>query len=157
MAENFTPINTQEELDAVIGPRLARERSAVTKQFEQQIAGFTSDLAARDSRIKELEEAAKGYQQDRQQLEELQRRVKTYETDSVKTRIAQEIGLPAGLSSRIQGETEEEIRKDAEALLGAVGRRQEPLFSNERGGAPGKSSDHSAALLKLAQDLGPNA
>ena len=32
----FTPITTQEELDAVIGERLKRERDTVTKRYEEK-------------------------------------------------------------------------------------------------------------------------
>lgn len=159
MAENsFTPITTQEEFDAALGPRLARERSTVTKQFESQISGFQSDIAAREARIAELEKRQEEFDASRKTIEDLQRRVKQYETDSVKTRIARETGLPFDLAGRLQGESEEDIRKDAEALRAIVGQsRTAPLRTDEPGGSPGKGGSQQAALLRLAQDLGPKA
>ena len=136
--EEFRPILTQEELNSRIGTRIAREREAVQRQFEAQIGGFRSDLAARDQRIKELEAAAKQHEGDAQTIRDLQARVKGFETDALRSKIAHEAGLPYGMASRLTGEKEEDIRKDAEevrALMrGALPR--EPL-AKPQGSADG--------------------
>lgn len=44
-------------------------------------------------------------------------RIQTYETDALKSRIAHEVGLPFEMSSRLNGSTEADIRKDAQSLL----------------------------------------
>lgn len=137
-AAEFTPITTQEEFDHIVGPRLARERDAVAKRYDADLAGLRTDLADRDARIKTLEEAAKSHEQDAATIRDLQARVKGYETDSVKTRIALETGLPYGMAQRLTGEKEEDIRKDAEALRAMMRASQpkEPL-ARPAGGAGG--------------------
>ena len=47
---------------------------------------------------------------------DLNARIQTYETDALKTRIAHEVGLPFEMSSRLNGSTEADIRKDAQSL-----------------------------------------
>lgn len=48
---------------------------------------------------------------------DLNARIQTYETDALKSRIAHEVGLPFEMSSRLNGSTEADIRKDAQSLL----------------------------------------
>lgn len=130
--EEFKPITTQEELNAVIGDRVtkarASERKTVEEEFTQKYADYDSiksKLAEKENRItelgKELEQAKNAGSTNDEKIKELQAKVQKYESDSVKTRIAQELGLDAGLANRLTGETEEDIRKDAEALKGIVG------------------------------------
>ena len=69
----------------------------------------------------ELEQAKNAGSTNDKTIKELQEKVQKYESDSVKTRIAQEFGLDASLANRLTGETEEDIRKDAEALKSIVG------------------------------------
>ena len=130
--EAFKPITTQEELNAVIGDRvtkaIASERKTVEEEFTQKYADYDSiknTLIEKENRItelgKELEQAKNAGSTNEEKIKELQAKVQKYESDSVKTRIAQEFGLDAGLANRLTGETEEDIRKDAEALKGIVG------------------------------------
>lgn len=130
--EEFKPITTQEELNAVIGGRVtkarASERKTVEEEFTQKYADYDSiksTLAEKENRItelgKELDKAKSTGSTNDKTIKELQAKVQKYESDSVKTRIAQELGLDAGLANRLTGETEEDIRKDAEALKGIVG------------------------------------
>ena len=130
--EEFKPITTQEELNAVIGDRVtkarASERKTVEEEFTQKYADYDSiknTLTEKENRItelgKELEQAKNAGSTNDEKIKELQAKVQKYESDSVKTRIAQELGLDAGLANRLTGETEEDIRKDAEALKGIVG------------------------------------
>lgn len=155
MAE-FTPITTQEQFDAAIGERIKRERESLAKKYGDY---DTLKKAAADyeKQIGELnrtaEESAKKYAGYDKTLADLQARVKGYETDSVKTRIAHELGLPYGMARRITGETEEDIRADAEALSremeGSTRRTAAPLRSTE---TPGDGGKH-AALKGVLQDL----
>ena len=130
--EAFKPITTQEELNAVIGDRVtkarASERKTVEEEFTQKYADYDSiknTLTEKENRItelgKELEQAKNAGSTNDKTIKELQEKVQKYESDSVKTRIAQEFGLDASLANRLTGETEEDIRKDAEALKSIVG------------------------------------
>lgn len=104
MAE-FTPITTQEEFDAAIGKRLERERKTISEQY--------GDYETLKTKVSDYEKQIGDLTKSR---DALQTQVKGYETNSVKMRIAHETGIPFELAGRLSGETEEEIRKDAEAM-----------------------------------------
>lgn len=126
----FKPIETQEALDAIIKDRLGRERKKGTEA--------TAELQQRlDASIAENEalkaESAKS-QKIAQENAELKAKVKKYETDSVKTRVSLEMGIPAELATRLMGETEEEIKADAEIFVKSLPKptRTAPQRSTER-------------------------
>ena len=167
---DFTPINTQEEFDAAISSRLKRERDSLTKSLAQKYAdeGYMSPAdvtamkAGYDKQLGELntaiEAASKKAAEQDKSIAEKDAAIKRYETASVKARIAHETGLPYELASRLSGETEEEIRKDAEAFAKLVGsgRRSDPKATNEPGGDPGKAAESlskDAAYKKLLSGI----
>ncbi|MBQ7146015.1 MAG: DUF4355 domain-containing protein [Lachnospiraceae bacterium] len=143
MAEEFKPITTQEEFDAAIKTRLARERATVEKQYadyEDLKAQVAKSKADRQSAEDKWEERLTALQKT---VEEANGKIKTYEISALKNRIAQEVGLPAELTDRISGETEEELKKDAKAL--------KSVFSaHQRAGLPGYKNDEAAADPKTA-------
>lgn len=116
MAEEFRPITTQEELDAVIKDRLKRQESSIRSEYADY-----EDLKKRSEAWQKSEEKYKA------DIDTLSGRVKGYETDSVKRRIAHELELPYGAETRLFGETEEEIRKDAEGLKALIGSQKAPV------------------------------
>lgn len=132
MANLENPITTQEELDAIIGERLRRDREKTAKQYE----GYISP-ADMDARIKDLTDKLTEYKGQltdyKGQLDAKDKELKSYEAASVKSRIADEVGLDRRLIGRLSGGTEEEIRKDAEALKGLFDRSAPvaPLASTE--------------------------
>ena len=87
----FTPINTQEEFEA----RVAEVYGDI-KDLQGQITTLTGE---RDT---------------------LQAKVKGYETGELRHRIAREKGIPAEMADRLTGETEADIRKDADAMANLV-------------------------------------
>ena len=137
MAE-FTPIETQEQFDAAIGERLKRERDSLAKKY-----GDYEDLkkkaAEQETKISELsrsiEETTKKYSGFEKTKAELEGRIKGYETNSVKMRIAHETGIPFELANRLTGEDEDAIRKDAELMAGLLASKTpaDPLGSTEHG------------------------
>ncbi|MCC8135069.1 MAG: DUF4355 domain-containing protein [Ruminococcus sp.] len=112
MSDEFTPIETQEAFDAAIKGRLERCTRSVTDEVTKKFEGWLSpEEAAKssgeyESRIAELTA----------QNSELAAKNKAYESSSVKMRIACEAGIPFELADKLSGETEDEIRKDAEKL-----------------------------------------
>lgn len=117
---DFEPINSQEEFDKRIKERIKRETEKFSdyedlktqiNTLNSQIESLNGEIQGKDSKYNELET----------KFNESNAKIAKYESDSVKTRIAQEFGLDAGLANRLTGETEEDIRKDAEALKGIVG------------------------------------
>lgn len=120
MAE-FTAIETQEQLDAIIKARLDREK-----------ASHQTELQTLNDRIKALEKDAEGFSGYAKEKSELEAKISRYETDSAKREIAEEYGLPKGFHSRLQGENAEQWRSDAETLQKLVGNdRTPPLASHD--------------------------
>ena len=132
----FKPINTQEEFDAAIKDRLERERGKFSdyESLKTQVGTLTTE---RDTAV--------------QQLSDANAKIKTYETNSVKMRIAQEKGLPAEMALRLTGETEEDIAKDADSMVQIfkATKGTAPLFDN----TSGAGDDQDAALKQMLQNL----
>ena len=115
---DFTPITTQEQFDAAIKERLER----AYKKYE----GYTSpdDLekirAEYDKQIADLnsaaEASAKKYANFEKELADRDSKIKGFETASIKTRVAHELGLPYGASEFLKGDDEATIKESAEAF-----------------------------------------
>lgn len=153
---DFTPITTQEEFDAAIGPRIKRERETVTREFQEKLdtalkenAECKEKITGYEKSLGEAEEKIKGHDKV---VADLKAQVSRYEADSVKTRIAHEVGIPHELASRLSGEDEEAIRKDAECiskLLGQQGYKAPPLRSTEEGEVSQKQAAYKTMLNNL--------
>lgn len=134
----FNPITTQEQLDAVIGERIKREKETLAKKYgdydslKTKVADYEKQIG---DMSKAAEEAGKKYAGYDKVVADLQKQIKGYESSSVKTRIAHETGLPYELAGRLSGDTEDDIRRDAESLLKVMGsqRQAPPLASTEMG------------------------
>jgi len=140
MAE-FTPINTQEEFDAAIGARLKRERDTITAKYADY-----DDLKGKVASLETQVNTLTGEKAD------LEKKVKGHETTSVKMRIAQELGIPSAMAERLAGETEEDIRKDAESMA--------TIFKTAQGAAPlynpstqPPANNNDAALAEMLHSL----
>lgn len=145
----FKTIETQEQFDAAIGDRLKRERETVKKEFEgflspedvaKQYEGWLSPEKEKEKYEKYLspEEAAKK-----------DAKIKGYETNSVKMRIAHEMGLPYEAVDFLKGDDEESIKKSAESLKGLVGTNNAPpLASHEN-----NNNSVEAGLKNVLKDL----
>lgn len=120
MSEEFKPIESQEELDNIIKDRLKRERETTNKRFEGWISPEDHQKAIADAN-KAFDEYKKSHECDEQTIADLTAKNKEYETASLKSRIAHEVGLGYEWISRIGGSDEESIRADAESLKKLVG------------------------------------
>lgn len=134
----FSVIETQEQLDKIIGERIKREQESVKKQYE----GYLSP--------DEVKKQYEGYLSP-DEVAKKDAALKKYETDSVKTRIALEAGLPYKMAARLSGDNEEAIKKDAEAVaqLFTARRQPTPPLANPEAGAASKD----AAMKKLLTGL----
>lgn len=133
---DFKAIETQEQLEEVLKERLKKERETIRKEYEgylspQQVddkyKGYLSPDAVTEKYKEYLspEDAAK-----------LNTKIKGYETDSVKTRIAHETGLSYDAVQFLRGEDEESIRKSAESLKGLMGVTDVPPLANTEAQMP---------------------
>lgn len=111
----FTPINTQEEFDAAIKARLAREKEKYAGY--DQLKARVEELETENGVLKSAAEANKTSTSDlEKQIAELQGQVKTYEGKDLRLRVAVANGLPIELADRLAGDDEEAIKADAERL-----------------------------------------
>ena len=105
----FKAIETQEELDNIVKERLKREREATNKRYEGWISPSDHQKALEEAN-QTLEEYKKARETDSQTIEDLAAKNTAYETASLKSRIAHEVGLSHEWISRIGGEDEQSIR-----------------------------------------------
>lgn len=94
----FTPINTQEEFEARV-----TEVYGDVKGLQGQITTLTGERDTHAATIAQLQGQIKGY-----------------EKTALKQRIAQEKNIPLEFASRLSGETEKDIRADADAMAGSL-------------------------------------
>ena len=137
--EGFKPIETQEELDGIIKERLKRERDASAKRYEGWISPEDHQKALSEAN-QSFDEFKKAHENDEQTIADLTAKNKAYETASLKSRIAHEVGLSYEWIARIGGDDEQTIRADAEALKKLVGannsllpqKKAEPIGSADK-------------------------
>lgn len=147
---DFKVIETQEQLEEVLRDRLRRERETTRKEFD----GFLSPDAAAEKykgylSPEDVEAKFKDHLSP-DEASKLRAKIKGYETDSVKTRIAHETGLSYDAIQFLRGEDEESIRKSAESLKGLVGMNNvAPLASTEQTLA----DSNEVALKKMVRNL----
>ena len=121
----FTPIESQEAFDAAV-----RERYGDIGTLRQSEEEAGRNLTAANERIKTLEASNA----------DLTGKVETYQTEQTKANIALSMGLPYEMASRLRGETEKEIRADAEALKKLMGGDPPPMRSTEEPVGKGRAA-----------------
>lgn len=153
----FKVIETQEQLNAVIGDRVNRAQESVRKSFEGWISpdDYTEKTKGLNGQItsltSELDKANKDMEGLKNALAERDTTIRAYETASVKAKIAQEYGLSYGAIDFLKGEDEDSIRKSAESLKGLIGSNKTvpPLKSTETPGADKSQEAYRAMANKL--------
>lgn len=123
----FTPITTQEELDKVIGARLAREREKFADYDDLKAAA--SKLADAEARLAQIDAQAA--------------------LDKIRNDVAQEAGVPAGL---LRGSTKDELAAHASALAEALKAQPSVPVIPTQGATP-SVSDADSARRAFAQEL----
>ena len=116
----FKAIESQEELDNIVKERLKREREAANKRYEGWISPEDHQRTLSEAN-QTLEDYKKARENDTKAIEDLTAKNAAYETASLKSRIAHEVGLSLEWTGRISGEDEQSIRADAESLKKLVG------------------------------------
>lgn len=147
-----TPITTQEQFDEAIKERLLRESKKYEgytspKDLEKLKADYDKQIGDLNGALLAANEKAAKYDQD---IAERDAKIKGYETNSVKMRIAHEAGLPYEMYSRLTGETEDDIKKDAESLskLMKSGTQAPPPASAEKVTATDSTTAAYRGMLK---------
>lgn len=151
----FTPIETQEQFDEAIKERVARAKDSVRKEFD----GFISPTEL-DAKTNELQKQLSGTTETvktltdektalEKQIEEATAKIAKYENDSVKTKIATEMGLSIKAIPFLQGNNEEEIRESAQSFKDLVGKPTPPMPTPE---PPAGDSDEEA-MKQMLRDM----
>lgn len=137
--EDFKPIETREDFESAVKERLDLAVSETEKRFE----GWISPEAAA-ALTKERDDGITA-------IADLTAKNKAYQISTMKMKIAVESGMPPELAEKLSGETEEEIRADAEKLSGYLikSAQQSPRFSGE----PPVGSAHKSAYLSMLQTI----
>ena len=133
---DFTVIETQEQLDRVIGERIRRAEEKAAEKYsdyeavKQQNETLASQIAQLTEQLRTSTEAIDGHKST---IDQMTAKVHAYEIASVKTRVALELGIPYQMADRLNGDSEEEIREDAKLMKGCFGSTQPvaPLGSGE--------------------------
>ena len=154
---DFTVIETQEQLDKVIGDRIRRAEAKAAEKYSDYDALKTqnSDYATQISQLQEqLQKQSETINGNKAIVDELNAKVQSYESSSLKTKIALEMGLPYQIAGRLSGSNEEEIRSDAEAMVKLIGSQKPvaPLGSSE----PVVTNSKDAMWNKFASELSFN-
>lgn len=159
MAEEFKAINTQEEFDAAIAPRISRAKKTAEEEFnlklsdkDKEIEGFKASLAEKEAKIGELSKSLEAAADKDKELDRLKGELRAHETNSAKMRIAHEVGIPFELAGRLSGDDEDSMRKDAESLKKVMGAfSAPPLGSNE----PRETRNHGSkeAVRNMVKNL----
>lgn len=156
---DFKIIETQEQLDAIIGERVKRAERRAEERAAEKYSDY-DDLKTKaqtyEKQIADLSEQIKGGETKQaeftKQIEELTGKVHQYETASVKTKIALETGLPYQLAEKLTGDDEEAIREDAKKLAEFVAKPAAPMGSMEPDGSNDNPKD--VALMNMARQIG---
>lgn len=123
----FTPITTQEDLDKVIGARLARERDKYADYDDLKAAA--SKLADAEARLAQIDAQAA--------------------LEKIRNDVAQEAGVPADL---LRGSNKDELTAHASALAEALKARPSVPVIPTQGATP-SVSDADSARRAFAQEL----
>ena len=134
----FKTIETQEQLNEVLKERLERERTnvrtSVQKEYEEkykdydtyktQVKSFNDEKEKYENEIKDLKEKATLY-------DSLQTKYNKLETDSLKVKVALKNGIPFELATKLSGDDEEAITKDALSIAKFLQAKQAPMRNPE--------------------------
>ncbi len=134
---DFTPIETQEQLDRIIGDRIRRAEAKAVEPYadydalKQQVASLTDQISKQAETINGNQAV----------VDDLNAKIHQYETASVKTAVALELGIPYQMASRLTGDDEAAIRKDAEAMAKLIAPINTPAPLPSGGGAKTSTSE----------------
>lgn len=120
--------------------------AAAKELKEEQAKAYVpkDDFNTKNNELKAANEKIQTLEGNSQSLEELQSEVQRYKLKDLKNTVAIQAGIPLDLAERLSGETEDEIKADAEKLSEFVSQKQTlPLKSYEE-----PAEDESTQALK---------
>lgn len=156
---DFKVIETQEQLNEIIGERIKKAKEKAEAEAAEKYADYDelkAQVGTLTSQVEELTGQNTKLQESAAEAERNLAESAKYKTDLEKTRIALQAGLKIEYADRLRGETKEEWEADAEALAKdfASSHVTAPLGSNE----PDLTieSQEKAAWKSMLADLSGN-
>lgn len=107
------------------------------KQAETAAEEAARKAAEEQGKFKEL------YEKEMAKREAAEAEAKRLEQDALKTKVATEVGLPPQLAARLQGETEDELKADAQAVLALLPKH---TLDNDAGRGTGSSGTQTPQM-----------
>ena len=138
---------TDEQIEKVL-----ESHGKTIKAYKEKLVDY-DDIKEENKTLKDtvttLENSLKEFEGYEDKLTEKDNLIKDYEIKNLKYRIANENGIPLELASKLTGETEEELKKDAETLSSFITKKQTlPLRTTEP-----KVDDEMAPYREMLENL----
>lgn len=135
----FTPIETQEQFDAMVKDRVERAKKSAAKEFETQLKDLEQlkeSVTAKETEIGTLKAKITDLEAEKktsgESYQSMQKELSAVKLSALKQRIAIDAGIPLEMADRLNGEDEESIKEDAEKVKGFWGAKHvAPSFKTE--------------------------
>ena len=109
-----------------------------------------NDNATLKQQLNDLQTTLDSHQDELNSVDDLKNQVESYKLKDIKTNIAVQAGIPLELAGRLSGETEEEIKADAEKIAGFVNKKQPlPLKTTEPSDVDAEDKAYKSLLDNL--------
>lgn len=150
MTEEYKPISTQEEFDAIIRDRLKRDRAKTAEKYADY-----EELKAKAAKLDELEEAQKGeLERANEKIAKLEKaaadRAAADRIGAIKAKVSKETGVPAEL---IHGEDEESMTSFAESVAAYAKKPAAPRVGEAGSFSDGAADPASADMAGFVSQL----
>ena len=151
----FTPITTQEQLEAVLKDRLERQ----SKKFESEKADlekkYSGYMASDDvtklkqsyeDQIKDLNTKVEAGASVQTELDSAKKQIEAQKIDSLRIKTALENGIPYEFADRLKGTTAEELTADAKLFIKSF---TKPAWQHTQPAYNGESKDIDAVSARF--------
>lgn len=115
----------KEVIDAIM-KEYGKERQKLLNQIDD-LTKVNEENEKLKEQVNELTERLKGLEDVEATKNELTQELEKHKLDKLKMKIAYEAGIPLELYDKLAGETEEELRKDAELIAGYLPKQKKIL------------------------------
>lgn len=125
--------------------------AAAKELKEEQAKAYVpkDDFNTKNTELKDANVKIQTLESEKQGLENLQSEVEKYKKENLKLSIGTQAGLSAEWIDRLRGETEEELKADAEKLSDSVNKKQIPPLRPTEPNA----NDKDAGLKQMLQNM----
>ena len=115
----------KEVIDAIM-KEYGKEKQTLLEQMDDSTKLIEENEKLKE-RVNELEERLKGLEDMEATQNELMQELEEHKLDKLKMQIAYEAGIPLEIYDKLEGKTEEELRKDAEIIAEHMTRQKKIL------------------------------